>query len=756
MALLRTVTIYTTSALLVSIALIRSAAAEEELRPTTYDFQPSPTVQFDLQAALINAIPGDVVRLGPGRYEFDKPLDIVCDNITLRGAGSDQTILSFRNQTSGDSGIHATGNAFVIEDLAVEDTIGNAIKILGAIDVTVRGVRVEWTDGPKTENGAYGIYPVECENVLLEDCVAIGASDAGIYVGQSDLVIVRRCQARQNVAGIEIENTTRADVYENVATDNSGGLLVFDLPGLKKERGAKVRLFNNRVTKNNHPNFASKGSMVSAVPPGTGVMLMATDEVEIFDNDVDGNDTCGILVVSFLITQREIRDATYDPFPESFSIHNNRIRDCGARPSGLIGENFARLTGLPFPPIVHDGLLNPAAQSQAMSIRDNGEAAFANLNFASFSPERLAKGEYRIGRSLEDYQADIPNLPEVILREHAAPQADGNPAVKVYRAAPKSLLDWGLYEMKSGHWNVNQQWQKYDLNTPLFSDYTTKHRYIKLPAGSAMRWQDQDVLDMPVGTIIAKTFAYPDAGIASTGGERYVETRIELHEKSGWYGYSYIWNSDQTDAELKLGGGVVEVAWTDAKGTHRIDYEVPNANQCITCHSKDGTFVPLGPTTRNLNRGAPGASRTNQLARWIEAGTLEDAPPKTTWPKLADYADSENGTVDARARAWLEVNCAHCHNPAGSARTSGLDLRSIQADAGKFGVFKSPVAAGKGTGDRRYDIVPGKPDESILMYRIETDEAGMRMPNLARAMVHDEAVALIRKWIEQMEATTGE
>ena len=261
-----------TLCLLVILILLSTASvsrAEEKFdndstnpAATTKVLQPGDSVQFEVQAALINAAPGDIIELKAGTYHFNTELNVACDNITIRGAGRDQTVLSFRNHSAGSSGIIATGNAFVIENLAVEDTVGNAIKVLGAQDVTFRNVRVEWTGGPKSTNGAYGIYPVECKNVLIEDCVSIGASDSGIYVGQSQDVIVRGCDARRNVAGIEIENTLRADVFGNTVTDNTGGILVFDLPGLNLTNGGHVRVFHNRITDNNHENFAPKGTIV--------------------------------------------------------------------------------------------------------------------------------------------------------------------------------------------------------------------------------------------------------------------------------------------------------------------------------------------------------------------------------------------------------------------------------------------------------------------------------------------------------------
>ena len=190
------------------------------------------------------------------------------------------------------------------------------------------------------------------------------------------------------------------------------------------------------------------------------------------------------------------------------------------------------------------------------------------------------------------------------------------------------------------------------------------------------------------------------------------------------------------------------MSWKQADGSRRSNkYQIPNANQCLSCHSSNNKYVPLGTTARNLNRPGVAKDAENQLTAWSEQGLLKACPSPEQQPKLAAYDDAKSGSLDQRARAWLEVNCAHCHNPTGSARTSGLDLRTAQMDPAKFGVFKSPVAAGKGSGGRRYDIVPGKPDESILMYRLETEQPGARMPSLARNLIHAESNALIQECI---------
>ena len=218
-------------------------------KPGVHRIEAGSDLQYELQARLIDAVPGDVIELGEGTFQFHAELSVACDNLTIRGKGPEKTILSFRGQQVGSEGLTATGDGFVVEDLAVEDTAGDAIKVLGADGVVFRRVRVEWTNGPSRDNGAYGIYPVECRNVLIEECIAIGASDAGIYVGQSKNVIVRNSRAEYNVAGIEIENTVGADVYECTATNNTGGILVFDLPGLqaRQEVHAQNVLITERI-----------------------------------------------------------------------------------------------------------------------------------------------------------------------------------------------------------------------------------------------------------------------------------------------------------------------------------------------------------------------------------------------------------------------------------------------------------------------------------------------------------------------------
>jgi uncharacterized repeat protein (TIGR03806 family) len=242
-----------------------------------------------------------------------------------------------------------------------------------------------------------------------------------------------------------------------------------------------------------------------------------------------------------------------------------------------------------------------------------------------------------------------------------------------------------------------------------------------------------------------------------------LETRILEHRPDGWAGLPYVWNEEQTEATLDLAGSTIDVAWRHTDGAERNNrYLIPNANQCKGCHKADGNdqpMRPLGPTARQINRDFVYADgKENQLARWSKLGLFAEAVDAGRAPKLPVWDDPATGSVDERARAWLEINCAHCHNPNGPGKNSGLDLHYAQSTPAKLGIFKSPVAAGRGTGGRLYDIVPGKPDESILMYRIESDQPQVMMPELGKRLVHTEAVELVRQWIAEMpeERPSGE
>jgi len=322
------------------------------LAAKTIAVAPGPNAQEALQTALIDAQPGDVVQLAAGRFVLTDGLSLDVNRVTLRGAGPDQSILDFKGQKAAGEGLLVTSDDVVLRGFAVEDARGDAIKSKGADRIVYYDLRVEWTGGPKETNGAYGIYPVSSTDVLIDKVRVSGASDAGIYVGQSRRIIVRNSFATQNVAGIEIENSYEADVHGNLAARNTGGILVFDLPDLPQMGGHSVRIFDNTVMQNDTPNFAPKGNIVASVPMGVGVMVMANRNVHVFDNEFAENATANVMVVAY---KRPFTDKTYNPLPRDVVVRDNVHGRAGYAPGFPGGDMLARAMGGSIAPIFWDG-----------------------------------------------------------------------------------------------------------------------------------------------------------------------------------------------------------------------------------------------------------------------------------------------------------------------------------------------------------------------------------------------------------------
>ena len=320
--------------------------------------------QTTLQEQLIDAKPGDVITIPAGVYALDRSLTLNVDGVTIRGEGHDKTILNWQNQKVGAEGMLVTASDFTLENLAIEDTTGDGLKVNGGTNIAIKGVRVEWTGGYSTDNGAYGLYPVQTENVLIEDSIAIGASDAGIYVGQSKNIIVRNNRAEYNVAGIEIENSVDADVYGNTATNNTGGILVFNMPQLE-QRGAGTRIYDNDVNANNTENFGHEGTPVASVPAGTGIIVNSNDDVEIFGNRVADNNTANVIISSLFSAgyADEKQAASFDPYPEGIWVYDNKFSGGGESPDGLDLKALKTLLFGPtgaIPDVLFDGYVDDA------------------------------------------------------------------------------------------------------------------------------------------------------------------------------------------------------------------------------------------------------------------------------------------------------------------------------------------------------------------------------------------------------------
>ena len=381
---------------------------------------PGPDIQERLQEALILAQPGDTIELSEGIFELTMGVSLDVDDVTVKGAGMTKTVLSFKKQNAGSEGLLVTSSGVTLRDFAVEDSIGDAIKVKGADGITFQNVRTEWTGGPKATNGAYGFYPVESKNVLIDGCVAIGASDAGIYVGQCQYIIVRNSTAKFNVAGIEIENCYYADVYNNLATRNTGGILVFDLPNLPQQGGHHVRVFDNKSIDNDTKNFAPEGNIVGFVPTGTGMSIMANRDVEVFNNEFSGNGTVNLSIRGYLPYGDEKVDASYYPYPRNLHIHNNKFGKSGYKPMGVRGELYAKAAGgAPIPDIMWDGIKDEAKIAAGelpananIFIRDNGDADFINLDLTRFMADPATQ---RSSRDIGAHKGSLPPLDPVKL-----------------------------------------------------------------------------------------------------------------------------------------------------------------------------------------------------------------------------------------------------------------------------------------------------------------------------------------------------
>ncbi len=363
-------------------------------------------IEKSLQTQLITAKDGDTIQLDEGHFIFSKSL--VMDgksNMVIRGRGKDKTVLSFKDQEEGAQGLLVTnGKNVTLEDFSIEDAKGDNIKVSDTRNIILRRIRSSWSGEPSNKNGAYALYPVLCKQVLMEECEAIGSSDAGIYVGQSDSVIIRNNKAYWNVAGIESENSRWVEIYGNEAYENTGGLLVFDLPGLT-QYGHTTHVYKNNLHDNNHENFATPGNVVASIPPGTGMLILATHDLDMHDNDITDNRSIGTGVISYelvaaindqeqeksnaiggvqTVNNNYKMDTLYNAFPYRINIHDNRYKNSHWFPSlsNDIGKLFLFKSFMSPPDVIYDGIRSKRSNPE-ICVHDNGDILFFALDAAN-------------------------------------------------------------------------------------------------------------------------------------------------------------------------------------------------------------------------------------------------------------------------------------------------------------------------------------------------------------------------------------
>ncbi len=324
---------------------------------------------------------------------------------------------------------------------------------------------------------------------------------------------------------------------------------------------------------------------------------------------------------------------------------------------------------------------------------------------------------------------------------------------------PKTLSGWGLFEPErdsGGRLVPVQGNHPYSLSTELFSDHALKFRTLRLPPGKVAAYRDPEVLDFPVGTVLSKTFAFVPDLRQPEEGLRLYETRILVRQPAGWEAHPYVWNEAGDEALLSPGGRLFHLSFLDAEGAQRdVSHLVPSRNQCLTCHHRVApprtqVMLPIGPKARYLNFETTVANvRQDQLQRFVELGLLDEVPEDA--PPAVAALEPGSADLEARARTYLDINCAHCHNPAGTAGvTSQLFLEHTQSDPFHLGVCKRPGSTGSDVGGN-FGIVPGDHTQSILWYRTQTTESGKMMPQLGRSLSHAAGAQLIADWIDAME-----
>lgn len=405
------------------VVLTFSSCGDDEPEGPTllYTFDITATAD-SIQSTLISMLDSSTVEFGPGTYTFTNKLSMDDKHgITIRGAGMNQTIFDFSGQTAGAEGILVTNsNNVTIADLTVQETAGNGVEVRDGIGVTIMNVATIWETEGESTNGAYGLYPVGSTDVLLDGCLARGASDAGIYTGQCNNVIIRNCTAEENVAGFEVENTMAADVYNNTAVNNTAGIMIFDIPNLPQKNGHTTRVFDNTMTGNNFPNFASGGT-VAQVPAGTGLLVMSTRNVEVFGNTFTDNKTANLGIVSYDVLaafddELSYDDPDYNPYLTDVYIHDNTF----SRTDGFLAENnavgtiLAIVLGTTYPDVLYDGIKDPNATSDEdkVCLQNNGDIVFALLDVTPAIP---TSSEVDVNAADSEFNCTQPALEPIVI-----------------------------------------------------------------------------------------------------------------------------------------------------------------------------------------------------------------------------------------------------------------------------------------------------------------------------------------------------
>lgn len=955
--------------------------------------KPGANATSDMVSAMIQAAPGDVIEFDCGYFELTNTFQLTdTEDVLVKGCGKDKTVLSFKNNNAPEGVLAVNVRGVTYQDFTVADTGGNGFELRGVDHATLQRVRAIWSSGggresadpitaanfkdrlhvpctdpptqdptapenalgdttspdytPSPKSGRYGIYPVSSENILIDDAESVGASDAGIYVGQTNTAIIKNSRAVYNVFGFEIENVQGGEYANNLAECNAGGFLVYDLDGLR-QYGDRSRMYGNTARNNNTYNFTA-GGIVGSVPPGSGMITLSYDRIDIFDNNFENNNTAGIIHTSYeifpegagrpsekridwysegvhIFRNKFVNNGNALPIATSNAIQNGDVAKvlpalvgaknqvacaiptnialcAAAAVGGSIGTHSAGFRGAhivwdgyvdaldegcPYPskangdPVPKDARGKPLHTNEdpnptchynaykydtaatgkpriqpdwtASCIDEDNEFSSDSLAFANFHGTKGANAALKLAlnqtpsatdltelqqfpstfdlaphRCSTAYGKNLPLLPPVVippfvrsgLVDPAPTQAEidrlcgkalkaGEVNFEASKVNCPTLDQYNLFSDPQDPTSAaNSGGVPYSLNSKLFSDYSVKYRVLYLPPGTKAVYREaasdgpNAVIVFPVGTIIAKSFAFDDE---DKGTEDMIETRLLIKRTANngtarWQGMSYRWVTENGKrvAKLAMGGGTAAVSWkhTDVDSgvlhTGSTDkYLIPNANQCLSCHSREDAepgSAPIGPKVRFMNKPYKPESKKvsgqsqheiagkNQIEYLCSKGLMLGCPenrgvddkqiaamleksPVYNVPGSSGFAADSPEDIEARSRAWLEVNCQHCHNVRGFAANTGFYVDAFRKVDTTYGICKRPTATGQeGSGGRVYDIHPANAANSIIPFRIgpEATLPAARMPPIARSVVDTEAHALITRWINDVVKVDAE
>lgn len=685
--------------------------------------------QAALQTAVIQAGAGRTICLDEGTYTLRSELQIATTGLTLRGAGAGKTVLDAATALPGLAAVSIQADSVTLEGLTIKDSPTDGVRARTRHNVALRGVAIEW---PSVGGGRHGLVAEACNGVDVDDVAISGARVAAVMISQSFRGRVRASTLTDSAIGIALAASTSVEVTGSTVSKNALGIVILDRPGLAVQGGSRAAVHDNVVSENDRTHPAGTDDWVSALPSGTGVLIVASDKNEVTQNTITHHPSTGLAILFHdPAVFGPVVGEGFDPYPEGNTVHGNTFEGNGAAPRGVLGQ----LGEATLPPLVDGACAKPSPPEGSQNcLKSNGEAGYLNIDWCG---GQAAKSDDAGPVTCDQEPVKIlPPCSSAAGCEAPVIKGDALPEDGCTMPFPR-LSDYRLFAGEPAEQRPAPGVIAYEVASPLWSDGSLKQRFVRLPPDAFIGFRETGTWLFPQGSILVKTFGYPDGGAAGT----LVETRLLIHDSGGWSGHTYVWNAEQTEAFRQVGGVV-----TDRP------YVVPSTITCASCHGNDGEVAPLGPTTRQLNRVVQRDGDAVQQLEWLlEQGAFPFPPPPVA--SLDAHPDPYgDGSLEDRARGWLDANCGHCHRYGSAAAHTGLSLTAPEKDPYALGVCRPRSVTGEPIDGLDWIIVPGDSKRSLLARRIASTDPRHRMPPLPSLTVDPAGLALIEAWIDSMPA----